>query len=235
MGTAMTKDQALAKLKKCMALSKSANDNEAAAALRQAQKLMAMFDLTDQDIMFSEVNECSVGLRSSSNNAWIRRLGSMVAYCFGVDLIFLSDYKFIGQTLRRVSDVAFFGQGVAPEIAAYAFEVLQRQLVFERKQHIEVHAKRCSAANKTARGDMFAKGWISAVRVKVHELARPVHNPQVLENYAKAKWPNSTTSAGQDKGRGRAVTSNDWAQGMAKGKMANLMNAVGADKQGLLS
>lgn len=37
----MNRDQALSKIKKCLALAASANPHEAAAGTRQAQKLMA--------------------------------------------------------------------------------------------------------------------------------------------------------------------------------------------------
>ena len=41
----MTRDEALDKIKKCLALAASPEAHEAAAALRQAQKLMAQFGL----------------------------------------------------------------------------------------------------------------------------------------------------------------------------------------------
>src|SRR5690348_8415840 len=44
------KTRAMEKIRKCLALSKSANEHEAAAALRQAQKLMQMHDLDENDL-----------------------------------------------------------------------------------------------------------------------------------------------------------------------------------------
>ncbi|UCU92660.1 DUF2786 domain-containing protein [Hydrogenophaga taeniospiralis] len=46
----MTRDEALKKIKKCLALSRSANEHEAAAALRHAQKLMQAFSLAEEDM-----------------------------------------------------------------------------------------------------------------------------------------------------------------------------------------
>ncbi len=46
----MTRDKALAKIKKCLALGRSTNPHEAAAAMRQAQKLMAEHGLNDTDV-----------------------------------------------------------------------------------------------------------------------------------------------------------------------------------------
>lgn len=46
----MDKSKALDKIKKCLALSKSSNPHEAAAALRQAQKLMHAHDITEREL-----------------------------------------------------------------------------------------------------------------------------------------------------------------------------------------
>lgn len=46
----MDRETLLKKIKKCLALGKSSNEHEAAAALRQAQKLMEMHGLTEEDV-----------------------------------------------------------------------------------------------------------------------------------------------------------------------------------------
>lgn len=53
----MDKQTALAKIKKCLALSKSANEHEAAQALKHAQFLMSEFGLTELDVSLAEVSE----------------------------------------------------------------------------------------------------------------------------------------------------------------------------------
>ena len=50
-------EKILDKIKKCLALASSANEHEAAAALRQAQKLMAQFGLTETDVTLADVGE----------------------------------------------------------------------------------------------------------------------------------------------------------------------------------
>ena len=55
----MEHEKIIDKIKKCLALSNSDNPHEAAAALRQAQKLMEMHNLTELDISLSDVQECS--------------------------------------------------------------------------------------------------------------------------------------------------------------------------------
>ena len=50
-----TKDDILERIKKLMALSHSANPNEAAIALSQAQKLMMRNHLTVKEVMLSDI------------------------------------------------------------------------------------------------------------------------------------------------------------------------------------
>ena len=53
----MDKNKALEKIKKCLALSRSANENEAAQALKHAQALMAQYGLNQADVDLSEIGE----------------------------------------------------------------------------------------------------------------------------------------------------------------------------------
>ena len=70
----MTRDEALDKIKKCLALAASPEAHEAAAALRQAQKLMAQFGLTETDVTLADVGE----VRQQAQNV------PVVRYCSGV-------------------------------------------------------------------------------------------------------------------------------------------------------
>ena len=48
-------ERAIRKIKHCLALSASSNEHEAAAAMRQAQKLMAKYRLTETQVNLSDV------------------------------------------------------------------------------------------------------------------------------------------------------------------------------------
>ena len=84
----MTRDEALKKIKKCLAMSRSANEAEAATALRQAQKLMEQFKLEETDISLLDVGEAKARASSSAANAWELRLVRLVASAFGCDLTY---------------------------------------------------------------------------------------------------------------------------------------------------
>lgn len=59
----------LDKIKKCLALAASANEHEAAAALRQAQKLMETHGFTDEDVLASQASEIGAKAGGSASSA----------------------------------------------------------------------------------------------------------------------------------------------------------------------
>ena len=48
-------ERVIRKIKRCLALSKSSNENEAATAMRQAQALMREYRLTEMEVHLSDV------------------------------------------------------------------------------------------------------------------------------------------------------------------------------------
>ena len=52
----MDKEKVLDKIKKCLALGQSANEHEAAQALKQAQALMEKYEVNAVDIALSRVS-----------------------------------------------------------------------------------------------------------------------------------------------------------------------------------
>jgi hypothetical protein len=53
----MDKNKAIEKIKKCLALGKSANEHEAAQALKQAQALMREYGISDADVALSDIKK----------------------------------------------------------------------------------------------------------------------------------------------------------------------------------
>lgn len=50
-------ERVIRKIQRCLALSKSSNENEAATAMHQAQTLMREYRLTELDVRLSDVDE----------------------------------------------------------------------------------------------------------------------------------------------------------------------------------
>ena len=57
----MDKQKVLEKIKKCLALGESANEHEAAQAIRQAQILMKKYGISENDVELSGISEKGVG------------------------------------------------------------------------------------------------------------------------------------------------------------------------------
>ena len=78
----MDKNKAIEKIKKCLALAKSANENEAAIALRQAQALMREFQI-DPDLL--DIAEASCDSKATKTpQAWEASLVLLIASRSGV-------------------------------------------------------------------------------------------------------------------------------------------------------
>lgn len=156
----MVRRRIVEKVRKCLALARSDAPNEAATALRQARALMAEHGIEERLVDVEGVRTANG--RGETAARWRVMLGEMVCDAFGLRMI---------QIPRRGrSEVEFIGKVPRPEIGAYAFDVLRRQLESGRRKFLQ--GLRCRRATKTRRGDLFAEGWISAVRGKVKTLWR---------------------------------------------------------------
>lgn len=232
----MNRDQALSKIKKCLALAKSSNPHEAAAAMRQAQKLMAEHQLTDTDIELADVQQVSCNARTSGVPAWESRLARLVADAFGCDLILLREQVLIGFTAKTKTKIVFVGVGCAADIAGYAYDVLSRQCAKDRAAHLAKQNKRIKASTKTARADAFATGWVGGVREKLERFASPEKNTLLIAQYMAQQWPDSTEREAKNRSKNRFVSNNDIYEGHRAGSNAQLDRGVGAPPaQGLLA
>lgn len=123
-----TKDDVLERIKKLMALSHSANPNEAAVALSQAQKLMQRNNLTVKEVMLSDIGEERADVLSPLRERRLSiRLGMIIANAFGLDYL-MSDQS--GAGFRTI---IFIGPKDRLESAVYVFTILSRQAVNVKK------------------------------------------------------------------------------------------------------
>lgn len=78
-------EPAIRKIKHCLALSQSSNENEAATAMRQAQALMREYQLTETDVKLSDVGEVESSMsRAERRPLWDRQLSVLVVSVFNV-------------------------------------------------------------------------------------------------------------------------------------------------------
>lgn len=164
-------ERVIRKIKRCMALSKSSNENEAATAMRQAQALMREYRLTEIDVHLSDVGEVeSESSRPMRRPTWDRQLGAIVGEALNVRSF--ARRQWCRSTSRIIERELYVGVNPAPQIAMYAYEALLTKLMIARREYVSRVRKgeqRSDYSPETA-GDHFALAWVSAVYEKIHQL-----------------------------------------------------------------
>jgi len=173
----------ISRIRKCLALAESSEPNEAAAALRQAQKMMAQHNINTADVDMSAVSESQVTAGRSARvpPVWLAALAQTVEKAFGVKMLYMTQRS-------KASRFCFFGLGASAQVAGYAFTVLRRQCEAARSAYFANISARHSV--RIARADMYATGWVAAVEEKVVEFAQAV--PGVVNDYIDAQKAKPT-------------------------------------------
>ena len=226
------RDDILEKVRKCMALAQSSSDHEAAAALRQAQKLMELYQISTTEMLSIGVRESRAKAGSITRPAsWENYLAVHVAAAFGCKLIFNRSWD--------ESWWVFIGLQPANEIAAYSLEVLLRQALKARREFIDAALKRTrKKANKTRRADLFSAGWVRTACAQVGAITPPEGATEAIEAYVTLKHPNLGELSTTDRNSGRNLSDRDrdfYQAGQIAGQGARLHQGVSANKPLMLS
>lgn len=175
----MTND-ILRKIEKCLALSKSSNEHEAAAALRQATKLMTAYNVTPEALAAAKI-----GSATAKTNAWTRPpaweidLLNVIKKAFGCDVILN-----LGDSQRKIlTQVRYIGLTHQAQLAAYAHDVLRRQVEKARTAYTAKLTQR-SRGEKIAAGETFSRGFVQVLNAQANALA---NTPEVESGIASHK------------------------------------------------
>lgn len=228
----MNRKKVLEKILKCLRLAKSSNEHEAAAAMRQAQKLMAAHDLTEGDLLAAEVNEASA--RSGATRRpvmWETALARICADSFGCDVIFN-----LGLAASGIpGQYSFIGCGASAEVCQFAFVVLLRQLRRARATYIAANLARCKPRTRTRRADEFCMGWLYAVKSTVQKFAWTVERREAIAAYQRVNGQHELkTIKGVDR-TSKKSSFKDGVAGAAAGRGIRLDRPVGAETREALT
>lgn len=219
----MNNERIIRKIKHCLALSQSSNADEAATALRQAQKLMQMHNVTSDDTSVIDIKEHRVtALTKTRPPQWHGLLAAVIADAMGC-------HYFCGVNKRGHSghsNFCFIGFDYQPEIAAYAFEVLIRQAIKDRRNFINQLSSRVLRKNKKLKGDNFCIGWINGVRSVVNSFALSDGQMEAIEYYKSVKYPNLCRAPQKTLKKYRGAD-DDRINGYLLGRKANLNRGAG--------
>lgn len=178
------RSKALDKIRKCLALSKSPNEHEAAAALRQAQALMKKFGLEEDDVAQVEYASCLVIARDyefgKKKPLMLSAVVGVIMSALGVKAVWewhasqrrepRTDYERLNPALLRgrpVHAIRYFGPRSRVFLAEHAHAVVYRAV---GKAWSEFKEQIPGTPPKGARASFYA-GWCSQVLEKVQALA----------------------------------------------------------------
>lgn len=169
------------KIKKCLALAESQNAHEAATALRQANSLMKLHGIDHSQVNQSTVGEARIHLGAGKNKppAWRVQLASSAAAALGCIVLIA--------TSRSMKEFLFIGPAGMPQLATYAYGVLERQLLADRKRNSENMDSRLSSGKKRRLTNLYSQAWSEAVYEKVRQYGgvEPAHRKAVNEFIAQ--------------------------------------------------
>lgn len=220
----MSNEKYLNKIKKLLNLAKrTTNANEAANAMSQAQALMRQHGLTESDVELMAINEAgskTVPSHARKTPVYMAGLMQLISDAFGVQsyLLFKQGNK---------DTVIFYGPNERPLIAAYAFDVLSRQMMKARREFSAGLRKNIKPSTKIARADTFCEGWVAGVWQVIDEFVVSDAEATLIEAYHRKLQQDIgvTTREPRD---AKTVRGGDDARsaGYIAGKNANLHRAV---------
>lgn len=216
----------LEKIKKCFDLSKSSNPNEAANALAMARKLMRKYGLSDEDIEFIEMGETTSKSRIQVKpTAYVNFLFSNIADVFQVmPMLLQTDLGAFPQ---------FIGRKESATMAAYAFDVLYRQLMNARKLYLSTLSPRMLKKNKTVRADRYCEGWAVSVIGNLKPEGLPKEEETRIKSYIDNRFKGETMDVAKVNRRSGGRDS-DFYSGVTDGRNVQVNTPVHGTEQARL-
>ncbi len=173
-------ERILGKIKKCLALGQSPEPAEAAAALRQAQKLMEIHGISQADLGRADLGEAEVKSKVSVSRIkdWELRLLNLVAKAFGCKLLWTKSNSYSVDVYGRY---VLIGLKAQVQLAQYTADVLQRKLIKARGNFTNNLPSYLGRGEKTVQADGFCHGWVMAIGKTVHEFALNDETKQLID------------------------------------------------------
>ncbi len=214
------------KIRKCLALSESSNEHEAAAAMRQARKLMEKHGLSSDDMSIFKIKDEAVNTIYTNPPAWFLMLATVVGKAFQCTVF---------TTYKRLT---FVGKDACAEVAGYSFDILLRQLMRQKKEFINSDKVMLATPSvKRKIGQSYAEGWIYGVNKIVSEFASKITEQQEAEHtqYMEQLTKRPVSEAKEKKQATGKDSITQWAagNGYRSGKDVKLHEGVAAGAQPL--
>ncbi|MGL5344821.1 MAG: DUF2786 domain-containing protein [Plesiomonas sp.] len=222
----MNKEKHLNKIKKLLRKARNnSSSHEAAAALRMAQKMMQEHGLHDIDVELLGITQANSEKAPSDAQkipSYVAMLMMAVSLAFGVRALAGWRKTPAGDHKRSIW---FYGPNERPEIAAYAFDVLTRILIRDRKTFIAGLRKGIKSATKTARADGYCESWVEGVHANLDEFACTDKEEALITEYKHRHFDDVQTLCGREAKQVRGLNEARYA-GFNDGRRVKLNHAV---------
>ena len=197
--------------------------------MRQAQKLMQQFQISETDVSLAEVSEAIAKARNVQLVDWEMYLAQTVAEAFACKAYgsVVSSFSANARLVRERRYI-FAGLGPASEVAAYAFSVLSRQCAKDRRLHMAAQPKNCKKSTVTARGDTYAQGWVWGVRDALMAFSGSSDNQEIVARYMDSKYGVAETAEVANRAKGKNIKRTDWINGNDAGRQVKLDRGITA-------
>ena len=224
-------DNILKKIKKCLALSKSSNQHEAQAALRQAQKMMQQYGITSEELTASETTEQRIKVRANKKPPeWQMALARVIDHVFGTKTMFLGTSNEKG---KPVGYMLMLGAETSVQLGKYAYEVLSRQIERDKRNYFASLPINIPPSIKRKMTDMYCLGYTFEMREKVQSIAPAQRNDESIKEYVKQQYSNAQQqeSAYKRNKNLSAAESHALISGVEQGKKAQLHSGMSATER----
>lgn len=207
---------------------------EAALALRRAQRLMETHKLSEADADLMNINEVSTQKAPSHAEKmpeYMALLAEMIARVFGVKFYTSHGVHVWGESPKRT--ITYYGPDERPQVAAYSFEVLGKQLAKARRDYTKTLRKNIKPATKVARADTFCSAWVNGAYAVVSDFVVPEAEATLIKAYRSRKLSVGMQTL-EPRKPGKASGTDDAAiQGYRAGHNAQLHHGVTGSSAGI--
>lgn len=221
----MTREKVLDRIRKCLALSKSANEHEAAAALRQAQKMMDQHGVSEDDVAGVEYVSAQVvtdyewkdsprrdvrnfmrhlrgeKVRPGSVPHAVATVVGLIMHSCGVGAVYEKQPR--GRKGETFYAVRYFGRRGRVEVAVHAHVVVARAVKRAWRRHLDEdpHVKGVAGARAG-----FYAGWCRSVYAKVHALVDDPNDREMIERAKRKHYSSEIPESDDNKQKVRSDT-----------------------------
>lgn len=179
------REKAIDKVKKCLRLAESSEPWEAAAAMRQAQKLMQTLNITEMDLDSSEViGEVVKTKEAFGGCTYLARLSRLIATAFACEAIWEA-----GNGISRTrANIRYIGPRNRVQLAVYAHRVIDRAIRAGWAEYLMDNPRK---QQKPGARQAFRLAFLTGVESQVHKIAPTEAEGRQINAYLQVKYGTS--------------------------------------------